>query len=113
MGESQSRYSICERLTMMKLDILDNKLHLTKEIADKKQEITEKDKELANWKKIVSEDINRMENGKTFEISKMQAKVDFLENSKESKEEAFNLKIAEIDKALVRIESISKTAGSE
>jgi len=113
MSESQSRYSIVERCLQNKLDILDDKLQLAKDIEDKKQELIAKTKEFNTWEKIVQEDVAREKNVKEVDIMKLQAKIDFLEANKEARENAFDLKIAEIDKAMERIETISKTAGSE
>ena len=110
MGESQSRYSICERLTLMKLEILDDKLQLVKDIENEKQDLITKEKEFDGWTKTVQEDMEREKKVKELELSKLQAKIDFLNSSKKDKEDAFDLKIQEIDKALVRIEIISKSA---
>lgn len=39
MSESQSRYSIVERLTQMKLDIISEKLELESDLSQKQQKV--------------------------------------------------------------------------
>ena len=49
MSESQSRYSIVERLTRTKLDIMSEKSNLKEEVTSKKQRITDLKKDLDNY----------------------------------------------------------------
>ena len=110
MGESQSRYSIVERLTQKKLEIMSLKSRIKEDVKKKEQNVEIFKNDLTNWKKDIQEDIKRDERKKELEIEK--AKHDF-ENAKQQmseKEEVFNKQIIAIESALKSIEEISKTA---
>jgi len=110
MSESQSRYSIVERLTKKKLEIMNSKSKLNSDVKTKKQKIDKLRKDLENWKKDVQEDIKREERKKEIEIER--ASQDF-ENSKEQKsekEKVYDEQIKAIENALNSIEEISKTS---
>jgi len=110
MSESQSRYSIVERLTQRKLDIMSSKAKLKEDVKSKEQHSDKLRKNLENWKKDVQEDIKRDERSKEIEIDR--AFQDF-ENSKEQmkdKEKVFDEQIKAIEEALKSIEEISKTS---
>ena len=56
MSESQSRYSIVERLTAKKLEIISSKAKLKNEVKCKEQLIDKLKNDLDNWKKDIQED---------------------------------------------------------
>lgn len=110
MSESQSRYSIVERLTQKKLDIISQKLELDEDIKLKQQKIEQLKKELEDWENDIQNDTERTRRLKQRDMEKAEI---FSENAKQrktAKENALNEKIASIDKALERIEEISKTS---
>ena len=110
MGESQSRYSIVEKLTEMKLQIMSNKLSLKEEVKTKEQVIEKLKKDLANWKEDVQEDIKRDQRRREIEID--GATQDY-KNSKEQMDDqvkVFEEQVKAIDEALRSIEEISKTS---
>ena len=110
MVESQSRYSIVERLTQRKLEIMDSKSELKQDFKEKQQKIEELKKDLKNWEKDIEEDIKREKRRKERAIE--QATLDY-ENLKErlgEKEKVFDEQMQAIDKALESIEEISKTS---
>ncbi len=110
MGESQSRYSIVERLTQTKLDIMTAKSELKEELRHKEQKIAELKKDLENWNKDIEEDVRRERRNKEKQTEK--ATLDY-NNTKErlgDKEKAYDEKIKAIDEALKSIEEISKTS---
>jgi len=110
MVESQSRYSIVERLTAKKLDIMGSKSKLKQNVKSKEQQVEKIKKDLENWKKDIQEDIKREERKKELEI---EAAIQEYENSKEQlkdKENVFNEQIKAIESALISIEEISKTS---
>ena len=110
MSESQSRYSIVERLTRKKLEIMNSKSNIKEDAKKKEQRIGKFIKELENWKKDIQEDIKREERKKELEIER--ARQEF-ENSKEqmdSKEKVLNEQIKAVEEALKSIEEISKTS---
>lgn len=110
MSESQSRYSIVERLTQKKLEIMNSKSKIKEEVKIKEQKIGKLKKEFENWKKDIQEDIKREQRKKELEIERITQEY---ENSKEqtnSKEKVFNEQIKAIEDALKSIEEISKTS---
>ena len=110
MSESQSRYSIVERLTSTKLGFIDQKSNLTKELEEYKQTIVVKEKDIEAFKKDSEEDRNRQLRGKEREVEQYKQILAFKESQKTKQEEVFDAKIVEVDKALKAIEEISKTA---
>ncbi len=110
MSESQSRYSIVERLTQRKLDIMTSKSELKEELKHKEQKIDELKKDLDNWNKDIEEDMKRERRGKERIIEKsIQAFQNMKERIKE-KEQIYDEKINAIEEALSSIEEISKTS---
>jgi valyl-tRNA synthetase len=110
MGESQSRYSIVERLTQKKLNIMTSKSNIKEDVREKGQEVEKFVRILENWKKDLQEDIKREERKKELEIER--AKQEY-ENSKvqmKDKEEVLDKQIKAIEEALKSIEEISKTS---
>lgn len=110
MVESQSRYSIVERLTAKKLDIMGDKSELKEDVKKKEQQIDKLKRDLQNWKEDVQEDVKREQRRKEIEITK--ATLDF-ENAKEQMkdtEKVYDKQIEAIEQALKSIEEISKTS---
>jgi hypothetical protein len=110
MAESQSRYSIVERLTYKKLDIMNSKSKIKEEIKRKEQVVEKLSKEFENWKKDMPEDIKREERKKEIEIEKAKQEFHNAKEQTESKEKVFDNQIQAIEKALNSIEEISKTS---
>lgn len=110
MSESQSRYSIVERLTEMKLNIISEKLELESELKHKQQRVEQLKKELTDWESDIQQDTERNRRLKKREIEKANIESENAKEKKSAKEEALNEKIEAIDKALERIEEISKTS---
>lgn len=110
MGESQSRYSIVERLTQRKLDIMTAKSDLKEGLKQKEQKVEELKKDLENWNTDVEEDVKRERREKERVIGKAsQSYQNFLDRMNE-KEEVYNQKLQTIDEALKAIEEISKAS---
>jgi septation ring formation regulator EzrA len=110
MGESQSRYSIVERLTKTKLDIMTAKSELKEGIKHKEQKIEEIRKDLENWNKDIEEDIKRERREKERKIEKARQDYQNTKERLEEKERVYDEKLSAIDKALNSIEEISKTS---
>ncbi len=110
MSESQSRYSIVERLTQMKLDIISEKLDLEADVKQKQQKVEQLKKELADWESDIQQDTERNRRLKKREIEKTDMESENAKERKNAKEEALNEKLEAIDRALERIEEISKTS---
>ncbi|MBT5022843.1 hypothetical protein HOK51_03945 [Candidatus Woesearchaeota archaeon] len=110
MSESQSRYSIVERLTQRKLDIMTAKFKLKEELIHKEQKISELRQDLENWDKDISEDISRERRQKERLVEQaIQIHSNFSERMAD-KEEIFDKKIIAIESALKSLEEISKTS---
>ena len=110
MGESQSRYSIVERLTKIKLDIMTAKSELKESTKHKEQIIEELRKDVENWNTDIEEDIKREKRNKEREIEKAQQDYQNTKERLEEKERVYDEKLRAIDKALSSIEEISKTS---
>ena len=110
MSESQSRYSIVERLTQMKLNILSKKFDLDEDLKIKQQNVEQLKKDFLDWEKDIQQDITRTKRLKQREIEKSETESQNANQIKTAKEKAFDEKIEAIDKALERIEEISKTS---
>jgi len=110
MSESQSRYSIVERLTQKKLDIISQKLDLEEDVRKKGQETEQLKKDLSDWENDIQQDNERTKRLKQREIEKAEAASENAKQRKNAKENALNEKLSAIDKALERIEEISKTS---
>ena len=112
MSESQSRYSIVERLTHQKLDIMGAKSKLAEDVKDREQVAERLKKNIENWKKDIPENIKREERGFKIELEKAQEEADYAKTRQKEKEKVYDEKIKAIEDALDKIEEISKTSQS-
>jgi len=105
-----SRYSIVERLTNKKLSLLDESGRLDSEIERKEQELVTDKQEFKTWEATVQEEVKRTADSKQSEIIRQEADIKFLKEAKDNKETILKVKMGEIDKALIQLETISKAA---
>jgi hypothetical protein len=110
MSESQSRYSIVERLTETKLDIITKKSNLDEELKGKQQKVEQLKKDLLDWEKDIQEDNERIKRLKQREIEQAEISHENAKQRKNTREKAFDEQINAIELALQRIEEISKTS---
>ena len=110
MGESQSRYSIVERLTTKKIDIMSSKSKLQEDLKAKEQLVEESKKDLANWEKDVEESVKRERRNKERQIAQDQQTYENAKARLPEKENAYTEQIKAIEGALHSIEEISKTS---
>lgn len=110
MSESQSRYSIVERLTQRKLDIMSAKSNLKEELKHKEQKIEELKKDLDNWNKDIEEDVKREKRQKQRMIEKAAQVHQNLKGRLVEKEQIYEEKMKAVEEALKSIEEISKTS---
>ena len=110
MSESQSRYSIVERLTQAKLEIISQDLELDEDVKLKEQKVEQLKKDLSDWENDIQQDIERTKRLKQREIEKAEILSENAKQRKTAKEESLKEKISAIEKALERIEEISKTS---
>ena len=112
MSESQSRYSIVERLTQKKLDIISQKLDLDEDLRKKHQEVEQLKRDLVDWEKDIQKDIERTKRLKQRDIEKAEFLSENAKQRKTAKENALNDKSKAVELALERIEEISKTSST-
>jgi cysteinyl-tRNA synthetase len=110
MSESQSRYSIVERLTQRKLDIMTAKSDLKEELKHKQQKIEELRKDMENWNKDVEEEVKRERRAKERLIEKASQEYQNHVERITEKELSYDQKIETIELAIKSIEDISKTS---
>ena len=110
MSESQSRYSIVERLTETKLGIITEKSNLDEELKGKQQKVEQLKKDLLDWEKDIQEDNERTKRLKQREIEQAEISHENSKQRKNTREKAFDEQINAIELALKRIEEISKTS---
>lgn len=108
MSESQSRYSIVERLTRTKLDIISAKSELKEQVTMYKQRVADLEKDLENWLTDVKEDKKRTERSKIRDIEKSKRALSNNEERLDDKEKVYDEKLIAIEEALTSIEEISK-----
>lgn len=113
MSESQSRYSIVERLTQRKLDIMTAKSELKDKLKQKEQKIGELRKDLVNWSTDIEEDSKRERRQKEREIEHAQQEYENASKVMSDRAAAYDAKIAAIEEALKSIEDISKTSPTQ
>ena len=114
MGDiSQSRYSIVERLTAKKLEIMSRKSDLADDIKGREFEVQSITDELANWEKDVQHQKERKKREFEVRISDSKKKLDNAKERLKEKEKVFDEQMKAVDKALESIESISKSAASQ
>ena len=110
MSESQSRYSIVERLTKSKLDIMEEGVNLKDQVKIQESNLVNLKAELTNWKEAIQEQIKAEERTRSVAIDRAEREIENLRLRVEEKEKIVKEKIDTIDKALASIEEISKTS---
>jgi len=110
MAESQSRYSIVERLTQRKLEIMSSKSKLKEDIKAREEKVDRLKKDLENWKKDIQEDIKRERRMKELEVDRVNQDAKNAKDRMKEKEGVFDNQIKAIDEALRSLEEISKTS---
>ncbi len=110
MAESLSRYSIVERWTERKLEIMKSKSNLKEQLKEKEQKIEEHEKDFQNWEIDVEENIKREKREKQRAIEKAKQEYQNVKERMSEKEKVYDEQIKAIEKALSSIEEISKTS---
>jgi peptidoglycan hydrolase CwlO-like protein len=108
--ESQSRYSIVERLADKKLALMDDKAKLGMEIQELEQAVANMTTGIETHKKATLENLQRDLAGRRREIANFRAKLAYKKKTKASNEKTIDAKIKEVDAALKSIQKISETA---
>ena len=113
MSESQSRYSIVERLTEMKLEIITAKSNLDSDAKIAKQKIEQLKEEIADLEASQKEEIAALKRKKEREISNAERESKNAEEKKQTKSRAYDEKLKALDEALEKIKAISDSAAKE
>lgn len=112
MSESQSRYSIVERLTRKKLDIISSKTKLAEEVEDAEHKVEKLKSDLKNWEMNIRQDNERTKREKEIQIKDSEIEAKDIKKRKSAIENSLNEQIKTIDEALDKIQKISETAPS-
>jgi len=113
MGESQSRYSIVERLTQRKLDIIKSKSNLDFELNEANGKIAEA--EAAKSAYLKEQEVEKEAAIARYdeEIARANRNVQRLEESKEQRGIAYDEQVKAIEQALAQLKDISDSAASQ
>jgi len=112
MAESQSRYSIVERLTRKKLELISDKTSLNEEVGNAKYKIEKLKSDLSNWEMNIKQDIERTKREKEISIKDAERDAMDVEKRKSAVESSISEQIKTIDEALDKIQKISETAST-
>ncbi len=112
-GVSQSRYSIVERLTDSKLDLISDKTDIDSVIEQYIQKITIGRKDLENYKISAAQDIEREVKNRNIELTKLEAYLEYKQKKRDERLSSIDAKIVEIDKAMTALQEISKASAQE
>ncbi|HLD78680.1 MAG TPA: hypothetical protein VJB16_06655, partial [archaeon] len=77
MTESQSRYSIVERLTNTKVNLLGEKAELEQEIRQLDQDVKNLERDLKNWEEDIKVTVERERRAHKIKIENAQQKLAF------------------------------------
>ncbi len=110
MSESQSRYSIVERLTSMKLDIISSKTKLGEKVEEAEYNVEKLKSDLKNWEMNIKQDNERTKREKEIQIRDAERDAEDIKKRKSAMENSLNEKIKTIDESLDKIQKISETA---
>ncbi len=113
MSESQSRYSIVERLTNTKVGLLGEKAELEQEIRQLEQDVRNLERDLKNWEEDVKVTIERDRRAHKIKIENAQQKLKFAQDAKAETLKSVEDRVTEINNALERIEKISASAAAQ
>ena len=108
MAGSQSRFTIVERLTYKKLEIMRNKLRLEPDIKIREQDLINKKKAFENWKKDSQESFNSEQRKRELEIEEFENYLNSAKKEVDNKEKFYDEQIKIIDSSLKSIETISE-----
>lgn len=110
--ESQSRYSIVERLTNKKLQLLEQESKLDEEIKDMEAEIAQEKEELKNWKANKLQDIEKEAKQKAFSLTLREKSLQELKASKPYRMKGYEKMAKELDNALIALKDVARNAPS-
>lgn len=108
MSESQSRYSIVERLTTGKMLVMEEKQKIGEVIASKKLQIQQNLNRIKEKKMALQKELTDYEVEQKMYNEILEQEIVSLEAGKDSRMKLYDKKVIELDKALDAIIKISK-----
>ena len=108
--ESQSRYSIVERLTDKKLTLLNMITQLDMRISDREQKLAISKKNALDYDIEVKSEVEKNKRDKQRYVQMCEYDLKCEKDNKEKTKKSYEAQIVEIDKALIAIQKISETA---
>lgn len=111
--ESQSRYSIIERMLSRKLDIMTAKTNLIDDIKKAEQRATTLESDVGHDKKVYQQEADKQKDEADKLVRDAKQNVTNLKDRKEAKEKLYDDKIKDINDALKQLEEISKSSASQ
>jgi len=113
MSESQSRYSIVERLTQIRLDIITAKSNLDSDTKLAQQKVEQLIEEIKDLEASQKEEFAAALRNKEREIKNAERDAKNAEERKQTRSKAFEEKLKAINEALEKLQSISDSAAKE
>jgi len=113
MGESQSRYSIVERLTQRKLDIIKSRSSIDGDVMDAEGQIVAAEASKAAY--IAEADAEKMSHVVRHDenIASAKRKHAQLSNNKALREKAYDEQLKAIEQALEQLKEVSRDAAAQ
>lgn len=113
MSDSQSRYSIIERLTNTKLELMNQENEIDNEITNAENKTKYLAKELTTLKDQLNKQVENEMKRKEKELEQSKDEVAILKAKKTSISQILNKKLTEIERAIKAVEDVSKSALTE
>jgi len=112
MSESQSRYSIVERLTERKLMLIRENAEIDKRLSEKSIEVEEAEQELRDLEVSFAKslELEKLNKNKLLRQARSQLRSSIEE--KKAKQASITEQIQALNDALIKIEEVSKSAGT-
>ncbi|MFA5407064.1 MAG: hypothetical protein WC307_06930 [Candidatus Nanoarchaeia archaeon] len=100
MSDSASRYSIVERLTKQKLELLDEINNLKEDVKIKENEIAALEREISSLDDVYRLGLESKKREKGWDLDRLKADKDRIQTTIITREANINKKIEHLDKAL-------------
>jgi molecular chaperone DnaK (HSP70) len=113
MSESNSRYSIIERLADKKLEIMDELANIDIQPDKKRQEILELETLKESMLEELKDQLKEKEEYYNKRLTTVKHEIEMLEKTKEKRKANMELKLKEIDNALKTLGDVSRASVSQ
>lgn len=113
MSESQSRYSIIERLNRTKLDLIGAHEELQNSLRHRENILSKVQKDFDSWKEDVTFEQQKAEREHTRKVEDATRDLENFKTSVTEKNQSITKKLDAVEAALKQIESISREAAKQ